>query len=594
MKIAGRALTIRGDDVGVDLIYPARYLTITDRADQAKHMFEGLDRSLPDRIRASEVIVTGWNLGSGSIREQAVTVLLGANVKLVIGKSFSRVFFRNAVNAGLPLIEAPALADQIRDDDELVVDLAAGVCLINGREARFEPVSAFIRHVAEAGGLWHATAAPMASSRGRSRTPSRPQSLVEKLFSRAAGYPVYQNEIVEITPDLTFGLDDGIEAIAAYLAERKVARIKNPERASLFFDHYAPANNAQHSNVHAIGRRFAESQRLAAVHDVGSGISHQIAVETGLVRPGMIAVNIDSHNMTIGAVGAVGLGVGNSEMAYLWAHGTTWFRIPATISITLTGRLRPGVAAKDIALGIIAAHGLRWAGYKAVHFTGPGVADLDIAQRMTLCNMCTELGAKTALFAFDRRTVAFFAERGIDVSDQGIEADPGAIDAETAKIDLSAVEPLIACPPSLDRICRVSALSEVKISQAYLGTCTNGHYEDLAAAATILRGRKIATGVRMIVTPASHEVLLRASRDGTIADLLAAGCTLATPGCGACCGVHQGALADGEVCVSSGSRNYPGRMGSRTASIYLGSAETVAASALAGYIDAPVPAAAPR
>lgn len=412
-------------------------------------------------------------------------------------------------------------------------------------------------------------------------------TLAEQILSRAAGRRVCQGEIVDVVPDRCFTPDDTIGLVMHHLADAGVTRLAAPERLGVFYDHYAPAETVGSATVHAEGRRFVERHGVGWFFDVGEGISHQLAVERGLVRPGQLAFNADSHTTTLGAVGCVGTGLGATETAYVWATGSIWLRVPATIRTELSSRLQPGVAAKDVCLILLQRLGPRGATYRAIEFGGSGVASLGIAERMTLCNMAVEMGAKTALVAPDAVTRAHFAALGAPLEEPVPEYDASAAYESIATVELDAVVPMAAQPHALDRIAPVASLGAPRIDQAFLGTCTNGRLEDLRAAAAILAGRRVAAGVRMLVTPASRQVYAAALREGICDTLVAAGCVITAPGCGACAGLHQGVLGDGEVCVSSGSRNAAGRMGSRRAEIYLASAATVAASALTGRLTDP-------
>lgn len=597
MKISGHALVIEGDDVAADLIYPSRYLTVTDRAEQARYIFEGIASDMPEKVCRHPVLVTGWNLGPGSAREQTATGMLGAGVKLVIGKSFSRTFFRNALNNGLPLIASPELAAAIRDGSTVTVDLAEGTAEIDGKTWTFQSLPKNLLQILRKGGVWGtfdpARHQPQSSETAptakvpAAHTGSAPKTLVEKIMSRGVGRSVKAGEFVELVPDWTFALDDGIGAANQYLADRGVKRIHHPERVALFFDHFAPADNAHHASIQRVGREFAARHRIHALYEVGEGISHQVAVEKGLATPGQIAVSMDSHNMTVGGAGVLGLGVGNSEMAFIWAAGATWFQVPRSLRVELNGRLKQPVAAKDVMLGFLRDHGARWASYKAIEYDGDGLEHLGIAERMTLCNMGPELGAKTAIVRPDHVTAEHYRALGIEADFGECRADEGATYEDRITVDLAALVPMVACPHTVANVHPVSEVAGTPIHQAFLGTCTNGRYEDLVEAARILKGRRIAHGVRMIVTPASRGAMLRAVKEGVIETLIEAGCTITTPGCGACAGVHQGVLGDGEACIASSSRNFLGRMGNRKGSVYLGSPATVAASALAGRIEDP-------
>jgi homoaconitate hydratase family protein len=412
------------------------------------------------------------------------------------------------------------------------------------------------------------------------------QTLAEKVMSRLAGRSVRAGDFVELQPDWTFSLDDGIGLVDRYFRKYNVNTIADPERIAIFYDHFAPADTPQHAYVQRLGRKLAERFGIRRLHDVGEGISHQIAVESGLVRPGQMVTNTDSHTITVGAVGAVGCGIGVAEMAFLWAHGRLWFQVPTSMKLTLVGHLRPGVTAKDLVLWIVKRVTARGAMYSTMEYHGSGLQHLGIPERMTLCNMGVEMGAKFAVVPGDEVTRHHYTSLGIDVGEM-VQPDPDAHYVSEMVFDLSEVEPMVSVPNKVDNVHGVTSFAHVAIHQAFLGTCTNGRFEDLQIAARILAGRRVAPGVRMIVTPASREVYVRALKEGVIGTLVEAGCTVTTPGCGACAGIHQGVLAGEEVCVSSSSRNFLGRMGNRDASIYLASPATVAASALRGSITDP-------
>lgn len=413
-------------------------------------------------------------------------------------------------------------------------------------------------------------------------------TLAEKVMGRLAGHPVRAGEMVEIGPDWTFALDDGIGLIDQNFRRYGVDKLARPERIALFYDHYAPADTPLHAHVQRVGRQLFERFGLPRerLFDVGAGISHQIAVESGMVLPGQLLANMDSHTITIGAVGALGCGIGGAEMAYLWAHGNLWFRVPESIRIDLDGALPPGTSAKDLVLTILGRLTARGAIYQSIEYHGAGVARLAIPERMTLCNMGIEMGAKFAVVPGDAVTREHFAKLGLDAGEMP-QPDADASYAARHRFDLAAVVPLVSAPSKVDNVHPATEFAGVRINQAFLGTCTNGRLEDLAAAAAILKGRRIAGGVRMVVTPASRNVYSQALQSGVLQVLVDAGATVTTPGCGACAGMHQGVLAEEEVCISSSSRNFLGRMGHRDALVYLGSPATVAASALTGTITDP-------
>lgn len=412
------------------------------------------------------------------------------------------------------------------------------------------------------------------------------QTLAEKVMSRLAGRPLRAGAFVELQPDWTFSLDDGIGLLERQFREHGITSLAAPERIAVFYDHYAPADTPLHAHIQRMGREMVKRFGISRLFEVGEGISHQIAVESCLVRPGQMVVNTDSHTCTVGAVGALGCGIGASEMAFLWAYGKLWFRVPDSIRVELVGRRSPYVTAKDVALALLAKLSSRGAVYSSIEYQGDGLAGLSIAERMTLCNMAAEMGAKFASVEFDDVTAGHYRNAGIDIGDVS-RADQGASYSKNIKVDMARIEPMISTPGKVDNVVPISMMEGERIDQAFLGTCSNGRYEDLEEAAVILRGKTLAPGVRMIVSPASRDVLQKALRSGVAADLVAAGCTMTTPGCGSCAGIHQGVLAEDEVCISTGPRNFVGRMGHKDARIYLASPATVAASALTGRITDP-------
>jgi 3-isopropylmalate/(R)-2-methylmalate dehydratase large subunit len=335
-------------------------------------------------------------------------------------------------------------------------------------------------------------------------------------------------------------------------------------------------------------REFAAAQGIDGVFDVDQGVCHQAIIDHGLSRPGKLVVITDSHTTIHGALGAFGTGVGATDLATILMTGQLWFRVPEVIRINLEGALKPGVFAKDIILHVIGNLKADYGVYRAVEFTGPVLARLSMSERFTMCNMTTEMGAKTAWVQPDAVTFAFLKDKGI--RDYAVyETDRGFRYHAEHNFELSGLEPQVAVPHSVDNVAPLSGSAGLAVQQAYLGTCTGGRIEDLSVAARIVKGRKVHKNTRFIVAPASKKVLLDAMSTGVMQTLAEAGATLVTPGCAACLGVHEGVLASGERCISASNRNFPGRMGSTGAEIYLASPAAVAASALTGKISDPSP-----
>lgn len=355
-----------------------------------------------------------------------------------------------------------------------------------------------------------------------------------------------------------------------------LGRLSDKPCFSVLFDHIVPANNTTTATLQHELRRFACTHGMQ-FSDIGGGICHQLITE-GCVLPGEVVVGADSHSCTTGAFGAFATGVGATDMAGIWLTGETWFRVPETIGVHLSGSLEGSAEAKDLALAYVSRLGMDGGSYCALEFTGEGAKALTMDDRLVLCNLSVETGAKTGMFYADEVTVKFLAARGHVVQQQ--IPQPCTYSRELA-IDLADVVPLIAVPHRVDTVKPVADLAGLPIDQVFVGTCTNGRYSDLARIARIVKGKKVA--VRTIVVPASRAVLAESIRTGILMDLVEAGCTIGTPGCGPCLGAHMGVLGEGEVCLSTANRNFKNRMGVG-GEIFLSSVSTAAASALTGTI----------
>lgn len=409
---------------------------------------------------------------------------------------------------------------------------------------------------------------------------------IEKILADAAGKPsVSTGEIVNCTVSLA-GINDLYLQTVRSFFEIGGTRVKSPDNVVIFMDHYAPASTIMQAENQKQFREFARSQNIEKLMDVDQGVCHQVIIDHGLSRPGKLIVITDSHTTTHGALGAFGTGVGATDLATILLTGKLWFRVPEVIRINLEGRLKPGVFAKDIILHVIGALKADYGVYRAVEFTGSALAHLSMSERFALCNMTTEIGAKTSWIQPDDTTFAFLREKGI--KDYTVyKSDPDFVYFAEHTFDVSVLEPQVAAPHSVDNVAPISRHAGKAVQQAYLGTCTGGRLEDLTVAARILDGKKIAKDTRFIVVPASKQVLLDAMATGVMQTLVSAGATFVTPGCAACLGVHEGMIASGETCITSSSRNFPGRMGSGQAEIFIGSPAAVAAAALTGKLTDP-------
>jgi 3-isopropylmalate/(R)-2-methylmalate dehydratase large subunit len=413
------------------------------------------------------------------------------------------------------------------------------------------------------------------------------QTFAEKVLAGKAGLEsVVPGQIVTVRPDHLL-MHDNTSAIVAKVAEDlKAYGLVDRRLPVIAIDHVVPAVDEKTALGHAKIRQFVREYGIAHFFDVGEGVCHQLMVEKGLALPGMLVLGSDSHTCTYGALGAFATGIDRTEAAVLLLTGETWLKVPETIRVTLSGRLPRGVLGKDLVLRIIGDIGADGANYRAVEFHG-GIGGLSMDDRLTVANMGIEMGAKIAVFPVDAATEAYLAEHAPGAEWEAVWADAGAAYGRELCYDLSSLEPLVARPHTVDNVAPVSAVAGLPVHQAFLGTCTNGRLSDLRAAASILAGKKVAPGVRLLVIPASRSIFLAASADGTLATLVEAGAMVAPPGCGPCLGAHQGLLAPGERCVSSSNRNFQGRMGSKDAEVFLASPLTVAASALRGVLTDP-------
>jgi 3-isopropylmalate/(R)-2-methylmalate dehydratase large subunit len=410
-------------------------------------------------------------------------------------------------------------------------------------------------------------------------------TMAERVLARASGRSsVHAGEYVTARIDKVMAHEAFVLCVLKLL-KLGVERVFDPDRVFVILDHYFPAPTEQMARGHTLARQFVE--RFGIRHFLGhAGICHQVLTERGHVLPGELVLGTDSHSTTYGAVGAAGAGIGLTEMTYVLATGELWLRVPATVRFVLSGELGHGIASKDVVLHLAGRFGTEVAQYRAIEFAGAVADRMSVASRMTMANMGAELGAKFAFFAADETTCDYLQPLVAgDVLPFG--PDAGCEYEAVHDVDVTGLEPQIACPHSPGNVKPVSALRGVRVDQAFLGSCTNARLEDFAVAAGILKGRKVHPQTRLLVTPASQAVYVEATRAGYTEILLEAGAHITAPGCGACPGGHNGVVAAGEVCLSSTNRNFRGRMGSRDAAVYLGSPASVAAAAVAGEIVDP-------
>lgn len=407
----------------------------------------------------------------------------------------------------------------------------------------------------------------------------QPQTISEKILSAHAGYPVYAGELCIVPVDGAMATDTTAPLAIKAFEEMGGERLASPDKFHLIIDHAAPAPNERIANLHQLMRNFASMQQCA-LYDIGSGICHQVMVDHHTVKPGDIFMGADSHTPTYGALNAFACGVGSTDLAAVMLTGKIWLKVPQSIQVILHGHhLQPGVSAKDIALEVVKQLTISGATYQSVEYHGELLHHLTLSDRMVLCNMVAEMGAKTGIVSPEGLQLPYLFTP--------VFADKGASYTRVLEIDAAALHPKIAIPHSPDDVHDVSAYVGTPITYGFIGTCTNGRLSDLQIAAKILHGHSLAPGVRLVIAPASRQVLLDAMQDGTLQTLIAAGASIINSGCGPCVGTHDGVPGDGEVVISAANRNFQGRMGNPRSKIFLASPATVAASVLAGCIALP-------
>jgi 3-isopropylmalate/(R)-2-methylmalate dehydratase large subunit len=410
-------------------------------------------------------------------------------------------------------------------------------------------------------------------------------TIAQKILAAKSGRDsVIPGEIVEAYPDLVMSHTATWRSISV-MNKVGATKLYDPDRLAIVLDHIAPAKSEKNAADHRVSREFAANYGVRKFYDVDAGIAHLVLMEAGHVAPGDLIVGTDSHCTIYGSLGALGTGIGYTEVTSVWITGKLWMKVPDSFRVNLSGDFQPGVYSKDLMLHLIGSLGADGCSYKSVEFYSAN--PLSISERMTMTNLAMEMGVKCAFIPPDAQTREYLANRLEDPARyQPVYADPGAVYEKSLDVDLGSLEPMVACPHEVQNTRPVTAVAGTHIDQVFLGSCANAKYEDLEVVARILKGRKIHPKVRFIITPGSKNIMLEAARTGVLATLLESGGMFTNPGCGACAG-DGGILAEGEVCLSTANRNFLGRMGSNKAQIYLSSPATLAASALKGAIADP-------
>jgi 3-isopropylmalate/(R)-2-methylmalate dehydratase large subunit len=422
-------------------------------------------------------------------------------------------------------------------------------------------------------------------------------TIVQKILARATGQrAVAVGDVVEPSVDLAMSHENGAlvmnQFFEVFRGTGLEPRVWDPSKIAIILDHRVPAESAKTATNQKKIREFVAKQGIAKFHDVRGdegGICHQILPENGYDRPGQVIVGTDSHTTSHGAIGSFAFGIGATEMATVWSLGKVFnVEVPATIKVVVKGDFPARVLPKDLILHLIGALTAEGANFKVIEFHGPAIKTMDMSGRLTICNMTVEAGATSGIVPPDEETVRYLrGEAGVtDPLDMTVP-DADAAYATVVEVDASTLAPQIACPHTVDNVKAVDAVKGTKVHQIVIGSCTNGRLDDLSVAAGIVKGRRLAKGVRMLVFPASWRIYQQALKHGYLGDLVEAGAVIMNPGCGCCLGVHEGALGDGEVALSTTNRNFKGRMGNPNAEVYLCSPAVAAASALTGVITDP-------
>jgi len=417
-------------------------------------------------------------------------------------------------------------------------------------------------------------------------------TISEKIFCRASGGPVKAGDFVmasidrAMTHDITGPL--AVEGFYEIMRDEKDKKVWDPAKIVILFDHQVPADSLNAARNHILLRKFARDQKIKHFYDLHEGVCHQVMPEKGHVLPGQLVVGADFHTCAYGALGAFGTGIGSTDMAAVFALGKLWFRVPESIRFEVNGKLGDRVYSKDIILKLIGDVGADGARYKACEYAGDAIRRLDMSQRMTISNMAIEMGGKAGIIEADRKTEAYVKQRSPKFRlDKNMKSDKGAAYADVREYDVSELRPQVACPHNVDNVVDIDKVEGKKIDQVFMGSCTNGRFEDLKIAAEVMDGKPVAKGIRMIVIPASHTEYMKALKAGLVEEFMDAGALVESPCCGPCMGGSFGLLGPGEVGLSTSNRNFQGRQGSAEAFVYLCSPATAAASALKGRIADP-------
>ena len=571
-------------DVDTDQIIASQYLLFPTIDEMKSHTFESLDSDFASAVKPGDFVVADDNFGCGSSREQAPSVLKALGVKAVIAKSFARIFYRNAINIGLPVIVCKELHDEVNAGDECELSLEDGIITVNGKTYTCTKLPAKMQAILNQGGLIASLNDEAEESESAAVTAGEAKhgmTIAEKIIARAAGLSqVKAGDIATVTLDRLMSNDGTTHLTIGMYEKLKNPHIADKDKLVWIVDHNIPSDSPKTAASQKKMRDFAKANDIKFYE--GEGVCHQVMMENHVV-PGELIFGADSHTCAYGALGAFGTGVGCTDYLYAMVTGTSWVMVPGTLRFNLKGKLSDGVYARDLILSIIGKIGANGANYKAMEFAGEGLHSLSMADRIPICNLCVEAGAKTALMEVDDVAMDYLKEHGREPK-ACFTSDDDAVFEQVYDIDLSTIQPIVAKPHFVDNVVPAKESLGVKIDEAFLGSCNNGRIEDLRVGAAIIKGKKVAPKVRFLVVPASRSVYLQAMKEGLLDIFMDAGAIVMNPNCSVCWGSCQGVIGEGETLISTGTRNFKGRAGHKDSFVYLASAATVTASAIKGEI----------
>lgn len=583
-----------GNDIDTDTIIPGKRGTIPDRNEMKKYAFELLKPEFGSTVQPGDILVAGTNFGCGSSREQAATVLSYNGVRCIIAKSFARIFFRNAFNSGILLLTCDQIQDVCEGGDIVTVDVDAQTVSVNGKTFKVGAVPENLYNIVANGGLIEDTKKRLAA--GNVKMDTKPLSMeqcrkkgytmVEKILKKNAGKEhVAPGDIVITKPDMFMIHDIYTTYLLETMKDIGADKIDDPDKVTIVWDHCMPTAVAKNDYDHyEAGLELAKTYGIKKLH-IGEGICHTIMHEAKYAKPGEIATATDSHTTTYGGDGNFCSGIGTAEMAAALITGELWFKVPEAIKIVLNGHLRDGVMSKDVILRILGDIKADGGQYKSLEFTGPAAHEMSMEQRFTVANMALEAGAKCGLFEADEKTAEYY---GMPLEDiDWVCVDDEAKYEKVLTYDVSELEPQLSCPQGVDNVHPISEVKGTKMDEVYLGSCTNGSIEDMEAAAKILKGRKVAKGLRFIVVPATNTIFKQAIERGYIKTFIEAGAVICHPCCGLCCGMPYGLMTDDERILLTANRNFIGRQGTKKTLGYLSSPTVAAATAVMGVVTDP-------